>query len=296
MIMALVYQGASTLGAALAVSGVSIVAVQAARRRPILGSTLSLRWLTWAILAPLWLIAATWGLGRVGLLSLFAVIAVLEFSRLHPAIVRFDRWLLVGLAAVSLPLSALFGVNPIALIALVTVTSLVAPLVSQDVVNGPDRIGAVTVGYVLMVLPFILLDGFATQISGAAFFTVGFAVALSDVTAFVVGSTMGKRRVAAALSPNKTVAGVVGSVIGAAAGTALAIVVGIVDSGLWWLAPVVAVGAVAGDLTVSLLKRHRGVKDAASWLPGFGGLLDRVDSLLVVAFLVFVVVAVTGGA
>lgn len=295
MSAALVHQGAITLGAALAVSGVAIVVVQTARRRPILGSTLSQRWLTWAILAPLWLAAATSSLGRVGLLSVFAVIAAFEFARLHPVLVAFDRVLLVGLAAVSVPFAALSGIDPVALIALATVASLGMPLVTQDVVGGPARVGAVVVGYLLTVLPFLLLDAFASRVSGAAFFTVGLAVALSDVTAFVVGSTVGKRRIAPVLSPSKTVAGVSGNVLGAAAGTAVAMAAGIGDIGLWWLVPVVAIGAIAGDLTVSLFKRHRGVKDAATWLPGFGGLLDRVDSLLVVALVVFAAFAIAGG-
>jgi phosphatidate cytidylyltransferase len=48
------------------------------------------------------------------------------------------------------------------------------------------------------------------------------------------------------------------------------------------LAPLVAVGAIWGDLLESLIKRECEVKDAGTWLPGFGGLLDRIDSLVLV--------------
>jgi phosphatidate cytidylyltransferase len=56
---------------------------------------------------------------------------------------------------------------------------------------------------------------------------------------------------------------------------------------------VVAVGAAWGDLLESLLKREAGAKDSGAWLSGFGGLLDRVDSLLVVQPLAFVVLQVS---
>ena len=291
----LVHQGASTLGATLAISGASIVALQFLRKRPIVNSTLGQRWLTWAILAPLWLMAATWAPGRTALLTSFGVVAAWEFGRLAPALVSFDRWLLIGAAVVSIPTAALLGTDPLVFVTGTTVAAIVMPLLTQDTRMGPARIGGVVTGFLLMALPFMLLGDVATQISGAAFFTIGLAVALSDVTAFVLGSTMGRRTIAPILSPNKTIAGVIGNAIGATAGVVIAMVVGIAEPGLWWLAPVVAIGAVAGDLTVSLLKRHRGIKDSASWLPGFGGLLDRVDSLLVVALLVFIVATTIGG-
>jgi phosphatidate cytidylyltransferase len=122
--------------------------------------------------------------------------------------------------------------------------------------------------------------------------SVALAVALSDVGAFAIGRLCGRRRLAPALSPSKTWAGLVGNLAGAALGVLLLSRLVPPNVSVPVLALVVAVGAVWGDLLESLLKRSAGVKDAGAWLPGFGGLLDRLDSLLLVLPLVYVLVEV----
>lgn len=130
-------------------------------------------------------------------------------------------------------------------------------------------------------------DGALNPVAGGAglmLFVVVIAQA-SDVCQYLVGKTMGRRQVAPTISPNKTVAGFVGGVVLA---TVLA----------WGLAPfltplaglsalgagfVIAIAGFMGDLTLSAIKRDAGRKDCGSLLPGHGGVLDRVDSLILSA-------------
>ena len=121
--------------------------------------------------------------------------------------------------------------------------------------------------------------------------SVGLGVALSDVGAFCAGKALGGPKLAPQLSPGKTWGGVLGNILGAALALALT-AYALPGLQLWQmglLALTIALGSVWGDLLESLLKRQHDVKDAGAFLPGFGGLLDRIDSLLIVAPLVFYV-------
>jgi len=112
------------------------------------------------------------------------------------------------------------------------------------------------------------------------FFLVVFA---SDTGAYFTGRAVGKHKLAPSISPGKTVEGLIGGIIAAAAVAALA---------TWWffaelpyqwsilLAVTLAIVGVLGDLAESAIKRGSNTKDAASILPGHGGFLDRLDSLL----------------
>ncbi len=116
---------------------------------------------------------------------------------------------------------------------------------------------------------------------------------LNDVFAYLAGKTFGKRKLLPNTSPNKTWGGAIGAVVLTSLlaafighyvfwGTALDQILHLLTLGL-----LISVLGQCGDLVVSSIKRDLGVKDMASVIPGHGGLLDRFDSLLLVAPIVF---------
>lgn len=118
-------------------------------------------------------------------------------------------------------------------------------------------------------------------------------VELNDVFAYLVGKTLGRKKLAPNTSPNKTVAGALGALVlttalaaglGAMvfAGTRVASPLKLLTLGL-----IVSIAGQLGDLTLSSIKRDLGIKDWAATFPGHGGLLDRFNSLLFAAPAVF---------
>lgn len=121
---------------------------------------------------------------------------------------------------------------------------------------------------------------------GLALLVWAFIVTWStDIGAYFAGRRFGKRKLAPAISPNKTVEGLYGGIVCASLfGGAWAITTGL-GFALLPLAPLFAIAAQAGDLFESSMKRRAGVKDSGTWLPGHGGALDRLDGLVPVATL-----------
>ncbi|MCE9546903.1 MAG: phosphatidate cytidylyltransferase [Planctomycetia bacterium] len=127
-------------------------------------------------------------------------------------------------------------------------------------------------------------------------------VKMNDVGAYTVGRLFGRHKLAPRLSPGKTIEGAIGGLAFAAASSVLVLhvlapyVVGHASSSDWWQAVLygllLAVAGTIGDLAESMLKREAGVKDSSTWMPGFGGVLDLLDSLLLaapVAYLLWIV-------
>jgi phosphatidate cytidylyltransferase len=180
-------------------------------------------------------------------------------------------------------------------------------------------LAALTVPYIL--LPFGSLVVIRSFPSGWFFILwLFFMVWSGDIFAYYVGKNFGKRLIAPQVSPKKTWEGTIASVLGSAAVSWLlcfnvsAIEAWLYHTGVlrgesvfgfsrslqappWWvplvLAVIINIVAQAGDLIESAIKRGAGVKDSGSILPGHGGMLDRVDALLLaapVAVLLFIAV------
>lgn len=116
-----------------------------------------------------------------------------------------------------------------------------------------------------------------------------------DTCAYCVGMLIGKHKMAPKLSPKKSIEGAVGGVVGAAL---LAIIYGFVfqdamgvdNTTIWFMAGICAVGALismVGDLTASAIKRNYEIKDYGKLIPGHGGILDRFDSVIFTAPVIF---------
>ncbi|WP_411267283.1 phosphatidate cytidylyltransferase [Actinoplanes sp. KI2] len=122
-----------------------------------------------------------------------------------------------------------------------------------------------------------------------------FAVVLSDTGGYVAGVFLGKHKMAPSISPGKTWEGFAGSICASAIGSALFLYF-LLDIPAYWgllFGAVISVVAVVGDLAESMLKRDLGLKDMSNLLPGHGGVMDRLDSILFAvptAYLLFAVI------
>lgn len=248
------------------------------------------RYRTWATIGPLFGLAALSGTLVLALLvALLSWQAGNEYARLTKLPANHQRLLIYGswLACAAV---VLFGGAVLAWILVIAFFSwsLLALTEIKEETEVGQRFYPVLAGFwgFLYVgwLPLHILT-----LPAGWLLLLGLGVALSDIGAFVAGKTIGGPRLSPKLSPNKTIGGALGNLLGAALAVGLC---GFALAGVvWWqlalLALTIAVGSIWGDLLESLLKRQRGVKDAGTLLPGFGGLLDRIDSLLLVAPLLY---------
>jgi len=147
--------------------------------------------------------------------------------------------------------------------------------------------GIFYIGWLLSYLVALNLEGGRNWV----FFAL-LTIFASDIAALFVGRALGKHRLAPHISPSKTWEGAIGGIFGAIAvslfftiSTPLGLPLGYGQAVLLGL--LVSVFGQLGDLTESLLKRNMGVKDSGKLMPGHGGMLDRIDSVVFTGIVVY---------
>jgi len=242
------------------------------------------------VLASLFTLATFSGLLPIAvLLGIFAVQGTREWATLLD-LPDAHRVLLGVYSVLALALSLFGAAALLATVPLLLLIGMLQPVIGADIRRGMRDLafGALGFAYLPLLLAFGVLLARDRPDGAALLFVVAAMAAFSDIGAYVVGKSLGRRPLAPSLSPNKTLEGVGGNFLGAAVAAVLfAAVVPLDALGLAVLVVIVALAAAWGDLFKSALKREVGVKDAGTLLPGFGGLLDRIDSLIVALPLVY---------
>ncbi|MFJ4832904.1 phosphatidate cytidylyltransferase [Streptomyces sp. NPDC088747] len=247
------------LGGALAVGG---VAVAASRRRELL-----VRWCAWAVGVPL--VTGAFWLGRPGaaaVAALAGVVAVLEFGGLMRTS-RTDRAVLATSVTGVVLTAWLAPGQELRAVAVGALAVAAVPLLAGDADHGLHRLSAGLLGLAWLSVLAALVP------LGASALALFVAVSVADIVASFAGRGLG----GPALSPLSPAKRWSGTLAGAAAGVGALAVLSALS---WPMAVAVAVGGPAGDLLESMVKRGVRTKDSGRWLAGSGGLLDRIDSLL----------------
>ncbi|MDQ0691806.1 phosphatidate cytidylyltransferase [Arthrobacter sp. W4I7] len=254
-------------------------------------------------------------LGFVAVTTAFAVFGVWEIYRALEANGTRMPIVPVMTGTVAMPFCAYLGGIESLLFAMLL--SSVAVLLWRSVESAAGSAnsifaGVFTLGWVPFFISFAALplhaSGAATPLGlwpggtipdGAWQVAVMLLLVVSnDTFGYLVGASLGKHPMAPKISPKKSWEGFAGSVAGA-------MLIGVLASLFvldkpWWVGIILAVGTVtaatAGDLAESMVKRELGVKDMSSILPGHGGVMDRLDSIVFASPVVFVLYGLLAGA
>ncbi|NLG45616.1 phosphatidate cytidylyltransferase [Gordonia sp. (in: high G+C Gram-positive bacteria)] len=176
---------------------------------------------------------------------------------------------------------------------------MVWKLFAQGLANAPENYMRDLSVSTLVLAWLPMLATFGTEMvredqGNMRVFTLVLVVVCSDVGGYAAGVLFGKHPMAPAISPKKSWEGLGGSLVVGTLG-AVACALWILDTPNWWiglvLGPLLVLVATTGDLVESQIKRDLGIKDMGTLLPGHGGIMDRLDSLLPSAFVTWAVLA-----
>jgi phosphatidate cytidylyltransferase len=246
------------------------------------------RVITALLLAPLVLLVIFWVPHAVTMvaLALLVIGAAWEWSA-FPRFTQYSaRALYVAVVAACIVATWWFGVQRDEIDRLIHIALLWWVFALIWVAIAPARVNRTTAagaGLLVLVPAWLALSRLHALGPELLLFLILLVVA-ADVGAYFAGRSFGRNKLAPRVSPGKTWEGVLGGFVAAAVMAAV---------GVWWfkvdaprfaaLCIIVVVASIIGDLTESLFKRHAGLKDSGTLLPGHGGLLDRVDSITAAA-------------
>ncbi|HEY8668790.1 MAG TPA: phosphatidate cytidylyltransferase [Tepidisphaeraceae bacterium] len=261
-------------------------------------------WITyrsWLVMVPLILLAVF--LGRVAVIAGVALLSIFAFKEYARATGLYRDWWMtlavyVGILAVAAAALVedpfdhwpgwmpLFLVMPVFAICLI----LLIPIVRNRTHGQLQAIALASLGFLYIGWMFGHLGFFANSTNPYGYLLyVIFATELNDVFAFVFGKLLGKHPLRSNISPRKTWEGAIGA-LGISAILPLlcrfSFPPQVPARELLLIGLIVGIAGQLGDLCISVIKRDIGIKDMGASIPGHGGLLDRIDSLIFVAPLV----------
>ena len=258
---------------------------------------------SWLVMAPL--ILGCVFAGRVAVIVFFCVLAGLGFKEFARATGLYRDWWLTGTVYVGIiaegvtcmmrepqasePGDGWYGLF-IALPVFAVAVIMLIPILRNQVQGQLQSVSLAIVGFIYMGWMFghLAFLANATNAYGYLLYVV-FATELNDVAAFTFGKLFGKHPFRSNISPKKTWEGALGAL-----GVSLVLPwllrfsfpqFGAVQ--LFLAGLIVGIGGQLGDLSISVIKRDIGIKDMGGTIPGHGGILDRIDSLIYVAPLFF---------
>lgn len=287
------------LGIFLGIGLVALLFVERHRLKEFGGSVMFRRWRTWLVIAIVYVFGTLSGpLPLVLLVGGMTFQALREYAQLAGLPGDYRRILLV-MGLLPAPIAVLSIESFYFLAPLLLIVATLQPILFRGDAEGIRQLAFAVLGwgYIAWFLAHMVLIHQHVGGGEGVLLALGVAVAMSDVGAYAVGKSFGRHKLSPQLSPNKTVEGTLGNFIGAYAGVFLMAYAMPASLSTWLLLTLpalIAAASIWGDLLESAIKREFGKKDAGTWLPGFGGILDRIDSLIIVLPMVLYVFWLSG--